>query len=157
MPNPLKHALLVAAATLAGPAVAQPVDPLVGTWKLVRFVDASQPEVPDDDPIGYFMFTADGHASISILSNPRGSKRPMMDVAPEACSPAWYCSYFGTYTLDPEGGAWTIKVEGGNIPTFLGTEQRRRFRISGDHLLVEEIQTASGIRVRAERQLVRAK
>lgn len=159
--NLLKQALVIVAAFLAGPAVAQTTAPLVGTWKLVRYVDTpakGDPVKPfGDDPIGYFIFTADGHASINILRHPNDTRRPMLDIDPDGCVPDWYCSYFGTYSIDSRGEAWAIKVVGGNIPSFLGTEQRRRFRIAGDHLLIEESYIEAGIRVRAERQLVRAK
>lgn len=161
MRNLSKLALALAAAFLAGPVAAQSIAPIVGTWKLVRYVDTPEKGAPvkpfGDDPIGYFIFTADGHASINILRHPDDRRRPMLDVDPDACVPDWYCSYFGTYSVDPQGGAWKIKVVGGNIPTFLGTEQRRRFRIVDDRLLIEETYIEAGIRVRAERQLVRAR
>ncbi len=58
------------------------------------------------------------------------------DPGPEACALNLYCSYFGTYTYDPSGPSWTVRVEGGNIPSYLGTDQTRHFTIDGDRLTI---------------------
>lgn len=146
-------------ASLATPAKNADDEPLVGTWRLVRYADTLEGGAPVEafgaKPIGLFIFTADGHVSISIMRNPPDIASATTDPDPEACVPGWYCSYFGTYRVDHATGAWVTHVLGGNIPAYLGTEQRRSFTIQGDRLVIGESYVAEGKKVRAERVLIR--
>lgn len=106
-------------------------------------------------PIGLFVFTADGHVSISLMRNPPTVGTATSDPDPDVCIPAWYCSYFGTYQYDPRGPSWTTLVVGGNIPNYLGTAQRRSFKINGDLLTISETYSAAGRTFHAKRVLRR--
>src|SRR5580693_7626679 len=70
-------------------------NPLVGTWHLVRYIDTPQGSAPiqafGSDPIGVFIFTSDGHVSISIMRNPPDITAATTDPDPQACIPGWYC------------------------------------------------------------------
>lgn len=136
-------------------------NPLVGTWELVRYVDRPDNGPPiyayGDPPIGMYIFTAGGHVSISLMPNPPNLAAPSTDLDPNACVPNWYCSHFGTYTYDPAGPAWIEHVTGGNIPGYLGTDQRRTFTLNGDVLTVSKQYTANGSIVHAERVLRRVR
>ena len=66
-----------------------------------------------------FVFTADGYVSISIMRNPPAAGKESSDPDPDACIPAWYCSYFGTYQYDPRGPSWTTHVIGSNDLSYL--------------------------------------
>ena len=147
------------APALATAAKNAETEPLVGTWRLIRYADTPEGgaavEAFGAQPIGLFIFTADGHVSISIMRNPPDIAAATTDPDPEACVPGWYCSYFGTYRVDHAKGAWVTLVEGGNIPAYLGTAQRRVFKIEGDRLVIAESYVADGKPVRAERVLVR--
>jgi hypothetical protein len=132
-------------------------NPLVGTWELVRYVDRPDSGPPvyayGNPPTGLYIFTADGHVSISLMRNPPNLAAPSSDLDPNACLPSWYCSHFGTYTYDPSGPAWIEHVMGANIPGYLATDQRRTFAINGDVLTVSKTYTANGVIVHAERVL----
>jgi len=132
---------------------------LVGTWRLVSYVDTPEDDVPIHafgmEPIGLFIFTPDGHVSISIMRNPPDITAPTTDPDPDACIPAWYCAYFGTYTVNYHEGAWVTHVLGGNIPSYVGTDQKRSFTIRGDRLLISETYRAGDQTVHAERVLIR--
>jgi len=132
---------------------------LVGTWRLVRYVDTPEGGVPIQAygaaPIGLFIFTADGHVSISIMRNPPDVGAPTTDPDPEACIPGWYCAYFGTYVVDRDKGVWVTHVLGGNIPAYFGTDQKRSFMIHGDRLVISETYLQDGKPVHGERELVR--
>jgi hypothetical protein len=132
---------------------------LVGSWRLVRYADTPDGGEPiqafGKEPIGLFIFTADGHVSISFMRNPPDFKSPTTDQDPDTCIPAWYCAYFGTYTVSYEKGVWITHVMGGNIPTYLGTDQPRTFKLEGDTLTISEAYTADGKVFRAERVLRR--
>jgi len=101
------------------------------------------------------VFTPDGHVSISLMQNPRSTGPESIDPDPDACVPGWYCSYFGTYTYDRSGPSWTTHVVGGNIPNYLGTDQRRSFKIDGDLLTISETYTSAGKTYHGKRVLRR--
>jgi Lipocalin-like domain len=62
-------------------------NPLVGTWHLVRYIDTPEGSVPiqayGTEPIGLFIFTSDGHVSISIMRNPPDITAATADPDPE--------------------------------------------------------------------------
>lgn len=152
-------ALLFAAPLAAHPA-ATAKNPLVGAWELEEYVDVPEGGAPvyafGNPPTGLFVFTADGHASISLMRNPPAVGTESSDLDPDACMPVWYCSYFGTYRYNSAGPSWTTHVTGGNIPNYLGTVQQRTFKIKGDLLTVSEIyHSADGKRVQAKRVMRR--
>jgi Lipocalin-like domain len=134
-------------------------DRLIGTWRLVRYVDTPEGEAPIQAygaaPVGLFIFTADGHVSINIMRNPPAVGIATTDPDPDACIPGWYCSYFGTYVVDRDKSVWVTHVLGGNIPAYLGTDQMRSFTIHGDRLVISETYLENSKRVRGERELVR--
>ena len=134
-------------------------NPLVGTWHLVRYIDTPEGSAPiqayGTEPIGLFIFTSDGHVSISIMRNPPDITAATTDPDPEACIPGWYCAYFGTYTVNYERGIWVTHVLGGNIPAYLGTDQPRTFTINENTLTISETYMDGNRRVHGERVLRR--
>jgi hypothetical protein len=146
-------------ATSSAAAAAQPAEnPLVGAWTLEKYVDTPEGGEPvfvfGEQPSGLFVFTADGHVSISLMRNPPEAA-PGLDPDPDGCVPDWFCAYYGTYDYDPAESAWTTHVAGANIPNYIGTDQRRRFRIEGDRLIISETFQLQGRTVQAERVLRR--
>lgn len=152
---PLLLLLNPQAARAEGPTT----NPLVGTWELKQYVDSPEGGSPvypfGDPPIGLFVFTPEGHVSISLMRNPPSVGTASSDPHPYSCIPAWYCSYFGTYKYDPAGPSWTTHVIGGNIPKYLGTDQRRTFQITGDVLTISGTYSANGTTFHAKRVLRR--
>ena len=153
-------ALAMTGDVLAGPArESREPNPLVGTWRLIRYADTPQggPAVHafGESPIGQFIFTGDGHMSVHITHNPPNPPNASVDPNPDACVPSWYCGYFGTYTVDPEGRYWVTQVLGGNVVSYIGTEQKRAFTLEGDRLVISATYLADGVEVQAERVLVR--
>lgn len=136
-------------------------NPLVGTWRFTQFVDTPEGGQPvyafGKDPIGFFVFTADGHVFLNIMRNPPNAALEGTDPDPDACLPDWFCAYFGTYTLDRKKGTWVTHVLGSNMPNYLGTDQVRPFTLHGDKLVISESYTAGGKRIQAERTLIREK
>lgn len=120
---------------------------LVGTWKLLAIEERNaQGELvtPLDygpEPVGLLIYDATGHMSVHAMR--RGRPRlPSDDVhlAPaERAKAAFvgYNAYFGTYEVDERAGVVIHHVEGSLIPNWEGTDQRRRFTISGDRLVLE--------------------
>ena len=115
-------------------------NPLVGTWRLVRYTDTPE----------------DGHRSVQIMHNPPNPKDAVVDPDPDACIPGWFCAYFGTYTVDVNGRSWVAQVLGGNILAYIGTAQKRAFTVEGDRLVISETYLSGEVPVTAERVLVRS-
>lgn len=161
MSPPLRLLALVALAAFAsGPVDAKPAKrSIVGAWRLVTYVDTPEGGEPvyafGREPIGMFVFTADGHVSVSIMRNPPKADAASGDPDPDACVPEWYCSYFGSYRVDWNTGAWTIRVSGGNIPSFIGTEQTRAFTLKGDRIFIVDSYSDGKRQIKAERVLER--
>lgn len=132
---------------------------IVGTWRLERYADTPEGQASvypfGVDPIGIMVFSADGYFSVSLMRNPPAIHETGIDPDPDACIPAWYCSYFGTYNVGESGSTWTTHVLGGNIPNYLGSDQSRSFTIRGDTLIISEEYVAEGRTVHGERVLVR--
>lgn len=154
--------LLIAALALVSCQPAPQQNALVGAWRLVSYTDTPEGGAPvmefGERPGGMFVFSADGHAAFNIMRNPPAPEATSTSVDPDACTPAWYCSYFGTYTVDWSAHTWTLHVEGGNIASFIGTDQTRPFRIEGDRLIIEaSYDDEAGRHITAERVLERAR
>ena len=153
------YSVALLACLLPAPASSAQTSPLIGAWQLLSYVDVPEGGEPlngfGTKPIGMFVFTPDGHVSISLMTNPRVAQSATPYPDPDACVPDWYCSYFGTYTYDPAGSSWTTHVIGGNIPNYLGTDQRRLFKIEGDVLTISETYVSAGKTYHGKRVLRR--
>lgn len=155
----------VAAVAADGPADApQPLSPaarqLVGTWKLIAIDerDASGARVvPLDygsDPIGLLMYDAGGHMSVHAMrrGRPRLAFDDVHSATPDQARAAFvgYGAYFGTFDVDEKSGIVTHRVQGALNPNWEGSDQRRRFTVSGDKLTLEplDFQAAGAKRTR---------
>jgi hypothetical protein len=133
---------------------------LVGTWRLVSFEDVEDGKTIrrfSDKPLGLFIYTADGHMAIQIANpaNPRcmapGKKNGAGrkdDLPVPACSPEQmqalldgYVAYWGTYTVDAAAGVVIHHVKSDISNGYAGTDQRRPFRLDGDHLVIGDGKT----------------
>lgn len=114
---------------------------LVGVWRLSSFCSVGtagrQFEPFGHEPAGYYIYTPSGHVSIQILRMPPGASAPpelLTDTAFTADELRMfregYLGYYGTYTITSDSTV-THHITGGNLPSFIGTEQQRVFRISG--------------------------
>jgi len=108
-------------------------------------------------PIGLFVFTVGGHVSISFMRNPPTFDDPSVsDSGPAACNPGWDCAYFGTYSYEQSASAWTTKVMGGNIPSYIGRDQLRSFALDGDTMTISSSYEVDGVKFSGKRILKRA-
>jgi len=125
----MRPAILVCGAALLGacatthmrPARVDAFEPILGTWRLVRYEvwESGKVTAPmSDRPSGYAVFDATGHAFIQLMH-------------PETHA---FGAYYGTVTIDEPTHVLTIAVEGSSIPNYVGTRQVRPFRITADTL-----------------------
>lgn len=133
---------------------------IVGTWRLVTFEDIENGKVIrrfGDKPNGLFVYTADGHVIIHIANPanpnciaPRKKSGPGKkdDLALPECSPEQMqtlldgtVAYWGTYRVDAATGEVVHVVEADLSNGYVGTDQRRPFRLTGDRLVIGDGKT----------------
>lgn len=151
---------LLSVVVIASAADSDPPAGLVGTWRLVSFEDVDSGQTIrrfGDKPLGLFVYTADGHVAIQIANpaNPVcvspgkkfGPGRKDDSTIP-ACTPAQmqalvdgYVAYWGTYTVDAAAGVVVHHVKSDLSNGYAGTDQRRPFRLEGDHLVIGDGKT----------------
>lgn len=130
--------LLVVAAAL--PAQQAPA-PLVGTWRVVEFCNVSAAGDTTHPlgrhPIGFFIYDPAGTLMIQAMRTPHEGAFAADTVALTgmAALRESYFGYFGRYTVTSDSTV-IHHVTGGTLPSYVGTEQRRVFRIRDDTLSI---------------------
>ena len=127
---------LLLASMLMTPALANESAKVVGTWKLVSYInefqDGSEPRgAYGNRPTGYIIFTSDGRMMSVVEAE--GRKPPENDEQ-RAAAFRTIIAYTGMYRL--EGDKFTTKVDVSWNPAWVGTEQVRDYRLDGNQLKV---------------------
>jgi hypothetical protein len=132
-------------------------DRLVGTWRVVRFVDADpsgKVTYPfGEKPRGYIVYDPTGHLSVQLMRMPAqptfaaGDDDKATDAELRAAYDG-FVAYFGTYRVDEVNSVVIHVVEGSLKPSYTGTDQPRPFKLDGDVLIinVRDKDGSSGIR-----------
>ena len=107
-----------------------------GAWQLqtyqVEVQSSGETLAPmGEHPSGYVIFTAEGRLSFTLAAEGR---QPAETVAERAALQSSLIAYTGTYRLEED--RWITQVDVAWNPEWVGTEQTRFFRISGDQLTV---------------------
>ena len=115
-------------------------NPLLGTWRLVRWYneagDGTVTEPFGPDPVGFISYAADGHIFAHLARRDRvpfalddmASGTPAEDSAAIKS----YISYAGTYEID--GDHVTHHVALSSFPNWSGTHQRRSIHFEDGRL-----------------------
>jgi hypothetical protein len=133
-------ALSIIATTVASPK-AQAADAIVGSWRLLSWVEVETESKAvhaafGDDPTGVITYTPDGHMSIFIADPKR--KAPTAPKATDAEATNLYRTMVanaGTYSVD--GDTVTHKIEVSWNQLWSGTSQKRHIEIKDDHLTIK--------------------
>ncbi|HEX7614495.1 MAG TPA: lipocalin-like domain-containing protein [Thermoanaerobaculia bacterium] len=116
---------------------------LVGAWKLLVFEFRSEGQVVYPFGMNYSglcLYDTTGHMSIQIMRGDRprfavndqqAGTHEEIAAALEGC-----LSYFGTYVVDETHGVVVHHVSQSLFPNWIGTDQVRFFRFSGERLIV---------------------
>jgi hypothetical protein len=122
--------------------------PLVGTWTLVSW-EVTEPDGTvryqyGTNVVGYLAYTADGYMFAEIMDPDRQQSDPgfPLEIAAaqtlsdpdRARAYTTYLSYCGTYTV--AGDTVTHLVHAGLIPSWMGSEQVRRFGFEDGRLII---------------------
>jgi hypothetical protein len=129
----MKTIIALALCLFAQPALSAEVS---GTWKLIsnNYEVQSSGEIGPSmgkDPSGYITFTPEGRVFVVFSASDR---KPAKTEAERAALMNSLTAYTGKYRL--EGNTWTTDVEVAWTPEFVGTAQKREFKIEGDKLQV---------------------
>jgi len=127
-------AALVLVFSLAQPSIAGDLSPVVGTWRLVSFEREYQAggerEYPmGKAPTGYILFLPEGRMTVVITGEGRTAPTTDQDRAGLYNS---LVAYTGRYRID--GDKWITTLDVSSNPAWVGTEQTRSFKVSGDRL-----------------------
>ncbi len=111
-------------------------DALIGTWRLVTWQVIAENEAPQNifgaNPKGYLILTREGRSMVLTSADER--KGGMGDPERAALHRSML-AYSGKYRIEGDDLITTVDVSWNE--DWNGTEQRRRFRIEGDRLLIE--------------------
>jgi hypothetical protein len=133
-------------AAIGTPAAgAAPREGVVGAWSLVSFdtdegAGSSKPRF-GPDPVGYLLYTADGHMAAVLAGTHRPElKSPSGSSATEAQRTqalANFLAYAGRY--DVRGDRVFHHVEVSVFTNLMGTTLERQFKIAGDMLTIRTV------------------
>ncbi|HET6460847.1 MAG TPA: lipocalin-like domain-containing protein [Syntrophales bacterium] len=109
---------------------------IVGVWKLISFeveiqATGQKEFVMGKNPTGYAIFTSEGRVWFVLTGEGRKSPKTIQDRAKLLDS---LVAYTGTYHL--EGDTWITRIDVAWNPGWVGTEQKRFFKVEGDRLSV---------------------
>ena len=117
---------------------------LVGSWRLVssegHSSDGSIVYDQGETPTGRVMFDASGRLSLHLTDPNRRNfesgdfLRPTPDELIDAFT--GYFGYFGSYSVDEDAGVVTFHIEGAAYPNYVGTDQKRFYKIEGNRLIL---------------------
>jgi hypothetical protein len=110
---------------------------LVGTWRLATWVgaadDGSIKEPFGSAPLGYVMYTVDGHM-ITTISQPdraaTGGDVPSGATEPSSAAASTFMAYSGPFRVDGDDVVHTLELS--LLPDWIGTDQRRHVDLSDD-------------------------
>jgi hypothetical protein len=119
--------------------------PFLGAWTLLSYelmLASGVVEKPlGDHPLGRILYLDNGQMSAQVAASgldPLANADPR-EATPEEAGHAWrnYVGYWGTFTVDAEAGVVIHAVDGAWFPNWIGQNQVRQFRFSGNTLTLE--------------------
>ena len=134
--------LLGLAAVLPGMAVHAAEPSLAGTWTLTAadrlYPDGKRTRDYGEHPEGRLIIDAQGRYSLQIFNGERlrvASGDKATATPPELASAVLGCStHYGTVAVDPAAHVLVFRIEGASFANWEGTEQRRKYVLTGDSL-----------------------
>jgi len=124
------------------PDSSQPAQAIVGAWRLVSFEIEREDETVTSpfgaDAQGSIIYTSTGRFSAQVMrrDRPPFAAGDQMKGTPEEIEASYEgcVAYYGSYTVDAEGGFVVHEVEGSLFPNWEGQGLKRFFEFSGNRL-----------------------
>jgi hypothetical protein len=137
--------ILVWATTLLAmaPALAIAAEPsLTGTWTLTAadrlYPDGTRVRDYGEHPKGRLIIDAQGRYSLQIFNGDRlrvaSGDKATATSAELASAVTGSSTHYGTVAVDPAAHVLVFRIEGASFANWEGTEQRRKYVLSGDRL-----------------------
>jgi hypothetical protein len=148
----LTMVLLLLVVTLTPGTAAAASNELAGTWTLTladeRRPDGTRAEPYGADAEGLLIVDRDGRYSLQIFRRDRpkfasGNKRTGTAHEYESAV-LGMSSHIGRCSVDRKSGTITFRIERASYPNWEGTQQVRRYQLSGDELSYEVPASATG-------------
>jgi len=139
-------AFLVFACAMARGEQSQPIQKaLAGTWRLVsteeKLRDGRTRPYPDlgSDARGMLIYANDGHMCVVLMkpNRPQWHSDEATD-AEKISAASGFTSYCGTYKVDEEKHLITHYPEMSLMPNFIGSEQKRPYKLEGKRLILSD-------------------
>lgn len=141
--------LLIASCLIATPALAQPANWLVGSWKLVEATQTAGGQTKEylgPKPAGQLIFDANGQFSDIIMRSDlpkfKSNNRAKGSTEENAAVVQGSIGYFGTYTLT--GDNLKMHIVGSTYPNWIDTDQTRIVRREGDRFTWQNAAASAG-------------
>ena len=136
-------------APASGQALSASEQQLVGAWSLARIErrDAAGDPLgpPVEDRLGYLIYDASGHMSVTLMRPEREPYSAGGPTADEALAQfGSYTSYFGRFSIDDTQGAVTHHLEGSLDPRGAGADYVRFYTLAEDRLTLQPPAAADG-------------
>ena len=121
---------------------------LVGTWKLTlteeKLRDGRTRPYPDlgDKATGFLMYGADGRMCVAMMKPGRPQWKNDQENASDAekvSASSGFTSYCGRYEVDERNRVITHFPEVSFYPNFIGTVQKRPYRLQGNRLTFSDV------------------
>lgn len=126
-------------------------DQLMGTWKLVSYVETPVDGAPTrfpfgDKPVGILMYTPDGFVSAQLMRPDRQIASGPMEYADAGIG---YLAYSGPFQLDEATATLTHSMRVSLFPGWVGQTQARLLKLDGDRLELTTVvpSVSHGVRV----------
>ena len=122
-------------------------DQFIGAWDLVSFEmrhsDGTMSFPYGDNAIGTLIYHASGRMAVQVVRRDRPvfkSGDQLNGTSEEIKSAFEGCvAYFGTFEVDRTAGTVVHRVEASMFPNWVGTEQKRFYRLESDRLTLETV------------------
>jgi len=121
---------------------------IVGTWKLVlteeKLRNGSTRPYPDlgDKATGFLVYGADGRMCVAMMKPGRPQWKNDQENASDAekiSAGSGFTSYCGRYDVDEKNRVITHYPEVSFYPNFIGTVQKRPYRLEGNRLILSDV------------------
>ena len=159
-----RRLILLAGVSTAAASAGKARDQLIGVWKLISYQRKSSEgrvEYPfGEKPVGRLTYDSAGRMSAQLMRPGRKSAMPVgVSFANGTASDAelreaagGFIAYFGTFNVDETSTTVIHHVEACLVPSWVGHDLRRKYRLQGKRLLLSAATSSFAVDLVWERE-----